>query len=256
MSARALWVALSLCSIAPAQRLTAPAEVRFGEPFEALFEAEGAFDPAALQPLEVEVLERLPSAAGERVRLRARCFELGEVTLATAPPFTLDVTSALPTPPGELEWPANGYEAAAAPPPRWVVAGLTALLIVAVYGSWRRLRALRAARGAGASEEAAPAWSAAAALRALEVGAADPEAVLLQVKAILRRFLAQRFELAAEVRTSEELLAALPAADSALRPCLRVIDLGLFSALPANEEDPARTRALALTFVESLEVRA
>lgn len=247
---RGLLLALSLAAAAVGQRITAPAEVRFGAAFEVSVEVRGAFDPAALAPLEVEVLERRATGRGERVRLRARCYELGEVQLAGEPGVRLQVQSALPTPPGELEWPADGYEAAASSSSRLQVAGWTALLIVCAFAAWRRLVPARAAAPDAVD---APRWSAAAALRDLDVAAADREAVLLRVKAILRRHLAERFGVPADVRTSEELLGLVPAADAGLRPCLRDIDVALFSPGPAAEDAPARSRERALTFVERTE---
>lgn len=248
---RSLLVALSLAGAAIGQRITAPSEVRFGAAFELQVEAEGDFDAAALTPLVVDVLERTRSVGGERVRLRARCYELGEVRLGGQPPLTLRVTSALPAPPGELEWPTNGYGLEAPTTSRWLVAGMTAALVVAVYLVSRRRRVADALRPADEGQR----WSAAAALRDLDVRREDPVAVLLAVKAILRRHVRERFDVPAEVRTSEELLVALPMAGEALRPCLSDIDLALFSRLPAVAGGPTRSRDRALAFVQATEVK-
>ena len=247
---RALLAALSLVAAALGQRISAPSEVAFGAAFEVQVEVEGAFDATALRPLVVEVLERRAWAGGERVRLRARCYELGEVALPGTPPHALRVTTSLPSPAGELEWPANGYEAAQPPTSpllRAALAALAAFVLGAGFFGWRRSRRSAAA----AHIEAAPAWSAAAALRALDVSQSDMEAVLLQVKAILRRHLAERFELPAQVRTSEELLLLVPRGEAALRPCLQDIDLALFGPRPPAAGGPRSARDRALRFVEA-----
>lgn len=243
------WVVGCALGVAPAQQVTAPAEVAFGAAFEVVVEAEGAFDVAALAPLEVEVVARERAGGRERLRLRARCYELGAVTLAVTPPVTLQVASSLPTPPGELEWPRDGYARAFSAPPRWLIALGTAGVIIGVYLGWRRL----ARPTVSAASEPPPIWDAAAALRALEVAGADAEQALLQVKAILRRYCAERFGVPAEVRTSEELLLALPGGHETLRPCLQDIDFALFGELPAADDGPARSRDRALVFVAEVE---
>ena len=252
---RALLAALSVAAAALGQRITAPAEVTFGAAFEVQVEVEGAFDATALRPLVVEVLERGRWAGGERVRLRARCYELGEVALPGTPPHALRVTTSLPTPAGELEWPSSGYEAARPATSPLLSAALVAFAALALgagFFGWRRSR-----RGAAAARvEPGGAWSAAAALRAVDVSQADVEAVLLQVKAILRRHLAERFGLPARVRTSEELLLLVPQEEPALRLCLQDIDLALFSQLPAAAGGPRSARDRALRFVEAAGERA
>ncbi|MFN3240196.1 MAG: hypothetical protein ACE37K_01645 [Planctomycetota bacterium] len=232
--------------------MTMPEQVRFGDAFEVVVESERAFDEATLLPLEVEVVERRPSGAGEVVRLRARCYELGEVTLPLDPPRTLAVATSLPQPPGELEWPANGYQLVGAPPSRWLIAGLTALTIVFGYGWWRWFARRLAAK---AEPTAAPvrSWSAVAALQALEVGDGDADAFFLRLKAIVRRHCAERFGMPADVRTSEELLVALPRLRERLSPCLQGCDLALFGPLPPAAEARERSRGHALAFVQASE---
>lgn len=235
-----------------AQAVTMPDEVRFGAAFAVVVESPGRFEPASLAPLVVEVLEREPNGAGERVRLRARCYELGEVTLPVQPPRTLAVRTSLPDPPGELEWPANGYELGGAPPSRWLIMGLTAMAIVFAYASWRWL-ARRFAPAAEVEADVVVGFDAAAALRALEVGDGDAESFFLRLKAIVRQHCADRFGLPADVRTSEELLVALPRLRERLSPCLSDCDLALFGPLPPVDEARERSRTSALAFVHATE---
>lgn len=236
-----------------AQAVELPAEVRFGEAFEVVVDARGAFDPAQLAPLEVEVLSRVGTAGGERLRLRARCYVPGQVELALDPPRTLTVQSVLVDQPVALEWPSDGYALAEEPASPWLLAGLSALGALAAFAAWRRVAA-RAAPAAPA--QAAPAWSAAAALRALDGGEDDLDAFFLELKAIVRRHCAERFGLPAEVRTSEELLRALPRAREPLRPCLTLCDVALFSRLPDRHAETERSRAHALRFVEATEAES
>lgn len=248
-----LAAALLLLAGARAQQVTLPEEVRFGAAFEVVVESDGGFDPAQLAPLAVEVVERSAnSGGGERLRLRARCYELGDVTLSLDPPRTLRVASALPEPAGELEWPADGYQLGGVPPSRWLIAGLTALVIVSGYAWWRWL-ARRLAKVETAEARPRSTWSAAAELRALEVAEGDLEGFFVQLKAIVRRHCAERFGLPAEVRTSEELQAALPRLSEQLTPCLQDVDLALFSQVPLERDGPERSRTRALAFVQQTE---
>ena len=130
-----------------------------------------------------------------------------------------------------------------------ILGELLAGVIIGAYLGWRRLTR----PSVSAASEPPPSWDAAAALRALEVAGADAEQALLQVKAILRRFCAERFGVPAEVRTSEELLIALPGGHETLRPCLQDIDLALFGELPAADDGPALSRDRALVFVAEVE---
>ncbi len=243
-------VAAALASALAAQQVQLPAAVRFGAAFEVIVDARGRFDPARLAPLSVEVVAREPTADGERLRLRARCYELGAVELALEPPRTLQVETALPDPPGELEWPADGYELPRAATSPWLVAGLSLLALVGAYAALRRARA----RGVPAQPASAtPAWSAAAALRALEAAEGDEQAFFSALKGIVRRHCAEHLGVASDARTSEELLAALPRAREPLDPCLRCCDLALFSQLPDRLGSVEPSRARALRFVEATE---
>ena len=248
---RALMVAWWVLGGAAAQEVAMPTEVVFGAAFEVSVVSAGPFDPASLSPLVVKVVEREVAGDEVRVRLEARCYELGEVALAVNPPRALRVLSALPEPAGELEWPSDGYELARPAPSRWLVAGVTAFVIVAAYVGWRRLSRLRPVRP---RDEIVDVWDAKAALLALEVDVDEVDIVFAQLKSILRRYCRERYGLRAEVRTSEELLSALPGAQKQLSPCLRRIDQALFSQLPLDGGGPERSRAHALAFVQAAEV--
>ena len=248
---RTLLVAWWLAGGAAAQAVSMPAEVVFGAAFEVSVVSAEPFDLASLSPLVVNVVEREVVGDEVRVRLEARCYELGEVALAVDPPRAIKVFSALPEPAGELEWPSNGYELASPAPPRWFVAGVTAFVIVAAYVGWRRLSRLRSVRP---RDEVMDVWDAKAALLALEVESDDRDLVFAQLKSILRRYCRERYGVVAEVRTSEELLSALPSAQEQLSPCLRRIDQALFSQLPLDGGGPERSREHALAFVKAAEV--
>ena len=87
------------------------------------------------------------------------------------------------------------------------------------------------------------------------------DAFYARLKAILRKHCAARFHLPAEVRTSEELLRALPKALPTLQPCLMTCDVVLFGGAAADDsrQDPATrdgARDHAIQFVESTQVGA
>ncbi|MEC9048557.1 MAG: hypothetical protein VYA51_11130 [Planctomycetota bacterium] len=244
-------IAGPLAAALAAQDVSLPEEVAFGAAFEVVVTAAAPFDVGALAPLEVEVLERSAVASGERVRLRARCYELGELTLPLSPPKTLRVISSLPAPPGELEWPSPGYDVAVPAGARWWIAGLTAASIIGAYLAWRWASARTQVASGG---DTAAAWSAAAAIGGLPQCGRDDAAWFGQLKSILRRHCRERFGVPAEARTSEELLATAPRAAREFAACLEGIDAVLFSPLPANADAASSSRALALAFVRATEV--
>lgn len=243
-----VWGALS--AALAAQEVSLPSEVVFGAPFEVVVTGSSPFDPSTLSPLEVEIVERTALGDRERVRLRARCYELGERTLSLSPPRTLRVVTALPTPPGDLEWPSDGYEVSADRALRWWVAGLTALAIIGVYAGWRWLVRRGAIAPAGAL---ATTWSAAAAIDALPQSSGVDAAWFGLLKSILRRHCRERFGVNADVRTSEELLSVTPHAQGDLSVCLQGIDMALFSQLAPPSDGAARARERALAFVRATE---
>ncbi|MEC8252152.1 MAG: hypothetical protein VX044_02990 [Planctomycetota bacterium] len=243
-------IAAPLAAALTAQDVSLPAEVTFGAAFEVSVTSAVPFDVGALAPLEVEVLERSALASGERVRIRARCYELGELTLPLSPPQTLRVVSSLPAPPGNLEWPSPGYEVMVTAGGRWWIAGLTAASVIGAYLAWRWAAARAQVASVG---DTADAWSAAAAIGGLPKFGPDAAAWFGQLKSILRRHCRERFGVPAEARTSEELLATAPHAAREFAACLEGIDVALFGPLPATGEAAASSRELALAFVRATE---
>lgn len=243
-------IAGPLAAAVAAQDVSLPEEVAFGAAFEVVVTAAAPFDVGALAPLEVEVVERSSVPSGERLRLRARCYELGALTLPLSPPKTLRVVSSLPAPPGDLEWPSPGYDVVVTAGARWWIAGLTAASIIGAYLAWR----WAAGRTQVAPGGAAAAWDAAAAIGGLPQCGPDDAAWFGQLKSILRRHCRERFGVPAEARTSEELLATAPRAAREFAACLERIDAALFSPLPATDDAASSSRSLALAFVRATEV--
>lgn len=231
MSCRSGVSALLLAVAIPAQGVQLPDEpIVFGQPFELVVTAAPGFDAARLTPLVVELLDRSEAGAGSAVRYRyeARCYEVGDVTLAIEPPVSFAVATSLPDPAGELEWPGDGWlvepEKQSAWWPLWLGAAL-----VAGSGAWFLRRRWNEDAAPEAVPASVPTWDAAAALRELAMPTGDGyEAFYRELKAIVRRHCVARFEVPAEVRTSEELLSVLPDAGDRLQPCLSTCDLALF----------------------------
>lgn len=250
----ALLLAVSVCAcLLPAQQVTAPGEpIVFGEPFELVVACEPAFDDAHLLPLQVELLSRVADGAREERRYRARCYELGEVTLALDPPVRLVVASCLPDPPGELEWPGEGWDLPTqATMSLWPYVALAGFLVGALVGFLRRKPAAIGEAPVVASDT----WDALQALQDLHASQLAAAAFYLELKAIVRKHCAQRFHLPAAVRTSEELMSALPNAKQALQPCLATCDMVLFGgavAEPVRQDESQRGAAQdhAIRFVK------
>lgn len=253
----ALVASLSGLLAAQQPKLTLPVgEVVFGATFELLLELPAAtpLDTALLRPLVVEPFDVeevvVAQQAVRRHRCRARCYALGEVAIAGVPGAVLRVGSCLPTPPGELEWP----DPWSLPRPLgwwpWLVAAVALL-----GGGWafaRRGRAIAAV----VDEPAAPtsvaaAEDLAAALRRLTLPGDGErgEAFHMAVKALLRRHCIRRFEVPAEVRTSEELLRQVPDPAGHLARCLGTCDAALFAAHRPTAAAHAAARDAALQFV-------
>ncbi|MCC7397386.1 MAG: hypothetical protein IT455_10015 [Planctomycetes bacterium] len=221
-----------------------------------------AFDAAVLAPLELGEVRVEPLLDGERLRFAARVLRVGdyapapvvmrwrrdgriESLAAAVPPFV--VGSLLPSPPGGIEW------LPPLPPPspfgRWAPAALGgAAVLLGLCWWWRRRRLapqpspFAGAAGSGALE----------ALLALPLPAPGQatEPYCLAVKRILRQHLASRFHVPAVVRTSEELVAAVPVARDALRAALHDVDLVLFAAA-RGDATCAEVRDHATAFVRS-----
>lgn len=287
-TACALWGPLVWLAALPAQAridvfVPAGNELRFGEPFElqvqraapadATFEA---FDAAVLGALELELehadLTDGPLADGsegriERRRYRARALAVGDVVIA---PFrtllraadgrvqtivtdgiTLRVASQLGDPAGDFEWPGDVREPS--PRPRWawwLAAGALAVVLFGV-AAWRRQR--RSPANAGAvplPAEAEQSWPAqfAARLRALNDGL-DDDAFHAQLVDVLRDYLHRRYDLRAEVRTSEELCSHQTHGAQSLRACLSRCDLVKFARRAPPPPERERARQAALEFV-------
>lgn len=219
-----------------------PDGVGFGDAFELIVTSPAELAPGRFAPLRVERLALdVRDDGGVRAHYRARCYRVGAVALAGLDGAVLQVRSSLPEPPGELEWPADGYELDAALAGRatwpWFVLG--AVLIVGAWCAARRRR--RAGMASSATATPAPVFDALRALDALAlpVGADELDRYCRELKAIVRRHFVERLAVRADVRTSEELLrVGAFAAESrdALRPCLLGCDAVLFGrvVLPAD----------------------
>lgn len=248
-------VAAVFLGVLPAQTLTLPsAPIVFGEAFELTITTAQPFDEARLLPLTVELLSRTPQGKAEQLRFRARCYELGQVILSLEPPQTLQVASCLPDPVGELEWPGDGWQLAPSEGSMWLLWGSFALVVAAACIWLRRRQTPIEAPAVLAA--AVPQWDALAALRELAGDGATDDAYYQQLKAIVRKHCAVRFHLPADVRTSEELLQALPKAQPTLQPCLRTCDTVLFGGAAAADilQDVATrdgARDHAIQFVET-----
>lgn len=253
-----------------------PGGVAFGEAFDVVVTRSGTlgelepFDESALAPLQV-VLQAMETRPHDRwmfvtesLRYRARCFATGEVQVgpltmksravdreltATSGQLLLNVRSSLPDPAGGFEWPGDVRDLASATRWPWLAA-VAALLLTCVWW-WRRPRA--AAESAIADVQPA-AHTALRELRALAVpgDGADAAAVVAfhqDVKRLVRQHCRERFAIPADVRTSEELLRAVPANEHAAA-CLLACDLVLFAAVLPPSVERARTLAAAIVFAE------
>lgn len=237
-------------------RLTLPVGgVVFGASFDLLLELPAAlsFDAALLRPLVVEPFAAeevvVAQQAVRRHRCHARCYALGDVVIAGVPGAVLRVASSLPSPPGELEWPAPWSLPQAAPLWPWLLA-LAALL----GGGWafqRRGRQRALPEQALVASVAAQPADLVGALRRLSLPGEGErgEAFYMAIKAVLRRHCEQRFAVPAAVRTSEELRRAVPDPAAQLGPCLEACDAVLFAAQRPTAAAHRAARDAALAFV-------
>ena len=227
--------------------------VVFGEAFELSVIANDNFDQNRLSPLVVNLLDQTPAGDLVRWRFRARCYEIGIVTLAIDPPLQLNVTSSLPdtsNPQGELEWPSRGWLIEESTSSRWLLLGLSLFIVGAGFTWWRSSRTDRLDPEVQ-ENQLRDHWDAAAALRELSELHNDDAAFYQTLKAIVRRHCAVQFQLPAEVRTSEELIAALPSAIATLGPCLNSCDIAMFGGEAYQQNSPETVRAHAKMFVET-----
>ncbi|MBL8737185.1 MAG: hypothetical protein JNL12_12205 [Planctomycetes bacterium] len=235
-----------------------------GEPFVVVVEVRGAaprFEPVPAQwrPLVVEGVQVEPAAAGHtRFLVTVRGYRAGESDIgpvqvgfadgrtASSGPLRLDLRSALPEPPGELEWPGDVRELPGARWPWWC----TALAVVALGFALQKLRRQQPVPVVVVPEPIPPALGISARLAALALPQQqeDWEPFCMAVKALLRTHLAAAHALRAEVATSEELLRAL-GAPRPLARCLATCDLVLFGALRPALASSSAVRDAALEFV-------
>ena len=249
-----------------AAEATAP---RVGEPFVLEVQARWPLgepplelEPKQLAPLFVDELQRQATPTSVTWRATVRSYDAGELVLApvalqfpaaggaravASAPLVLRVGSALPTPPGELEWPGDVREL-----PRarglvwWLLAGGVAL----AAGLWWRRQRIAVAPPTASAVATGPAVDVAARLQALAVPD-DPSLCLrfcLDVKALLREHVHARHGVAADVATSEE-LCQLPRVGAGLQPCLQVVDRVLFAAAQPAVAVLHELRAAALRCV-------
>lgn len=247
--------ASTLLAQAPRLRAELPAGgLSFGQPFALELElpppVAGAqpFDERQLQPLVVELLAQQPTAAGgERRRYRARCLRSGEVAVFD---LRLQVTSSLPEPAGELEWPGSVRSLPVAASRWWLLAG-AGLLLVPVALRWRRPRTAPVV-----PTQPVPVADHAALLAALPLpGDGDPVPFHQQLKQLLRDHCEARLGVRAGAATSEELGRALQQ-PPALLQALVVADGVLFAAQRPAAAEHAAARAAAVLFVQQATTRS
>lgn len=261
-------------------RHAAPANLAFGTAFALdvafTFPAGGEplpFDEGTAAPLwlALDRLERSRDGAREVAtwHFTARLLASGDVAVpplvararypdgrivaaqATIGPFA--VASRLPEPPGELEWPGDVRDL---PRRRWwpwllAVGGVAAGAVL-----WLARRARVAQPPAAAAEVppvVVPGAAARAALAALrEPDPSDAAAVLahaIAVAAIVRGHCGDLGVGAWRSRTSQELVARVPAGRESLQACLQACDLVKFAAHRPTAEGLRALRASADAFV-------
>ena len=245
-----VWLcAAALPAQTPRLRAELPAAgLTFGEAFALELELPppvvGAqpFDERQLLPLQVELLAQEATAAGgERRRYRARCLRSGEVAVFD---LRLQVSSSLPEPAGELEWPGPVRALPVAASRWWLVAG-GCLLLVTVALRWRRPRSAPAVPPAPV-----PVADHAALLAALPLpGDGDPVPFHQQLKQHLRDHCEAQLGVRAAAATSEELGRALQQPPVLLQ-ALAVADGVLFAAQRPAAAVHAAARAAAVQFVQ------
>jgi hypothetical protein len=149
--------------------------------------------------------------------------------------------------PVALEWPGDVRDLPAAGGAWWWLAALAVAALALAW--WARRRQPQPVAIAVPPAEATPAPTAAALLRALSLpgDAASAGVFVAEVKRLVRLHARERFALAADVATSEELQRALPQAPG-LAPCLSQCDRVLFAAAALRGDAAATVRAQALAF--------
>jgi hypothetical protein len=208
-------------------------EVEFGGPFALTLvrtwpvgSVPDALPADAFAPLAVRLLEssrRTDRTVEETRRYEARAFALDTVTvpvptlraraggtdtwhLAMAPPFTLRVRPSLGAEAGPPELPLAPFPP---PPPdrTWLVGGgLAAVAAIAVWLRYRWRRRRRSPAAAPPPHERALAWLA----RLARAAPGDRDGVrndAAETTAMLRGYLAERFDLSAPAATPERLIA-------------------------------------------------
>lgn len=253
---RLLLLLLWICHL-PAQQVTLPREpIIFGDAFELTVTAAADFDAGRLLPLLVELLDRTPAGANERWRFRARCYEVGEVTLSLDPAFTLTVVTSLPEPVGDLEWPSEGWLIEPEQDSSWLLLGLLGCgAIGALYWS-RFLRSAQTSKQVVVAETTLQ-WDALNALRQLLPPNGDSyQPYYHQLKAIVRRHCQARFRVPADMRTSEELVLGIPSVQRTnvqrmLQPCLATCDVALFGGAYGGDQNHQDAKDHAIAFIEA-----
>jgi hypothetical protein len=258
-----------------------PHGVSFGEPFAVTVQRSWAggepapFDDKALAPLSVQLEEAVPlpasgdsgTHAGERRRYRARAFMVGEVRIpaiefrhrgevATCTPAPFVVKSVLPEPPGEMEWPGDLRQWPRRGSWHWWVAALVAALLGGVW--WWRRPAPAAAEPERVRQPPAHELTFAelAALALPDQHDVAVDAFYAALAEIVRGHTQRRFSLPAQVRTSQEIVAAVPIGTTPLQRCLLACDVVKFGALRPAREAHALARQQAEAFVMATVVAA
>ncbi|MGK0205700.1 MAG: hypothetical protein ACI9S9_004791, partial [Planctomycetota bacterium] len=185
-----------------------------------------------------------------------RSYQVGEVMLALDPPVNLTIASSLAEPAGNLEWPSEGWLIEPEQSSWWLLFGLLGAGVIAVLLWWRSSRPEPVPEQLAVAVKA-PQWDALAALRDLLPPNRDSyEAYYQQLKAIVRRHCHSRFRVPAEMRTSEELVLALPNAQPTLAPCLATCDVVLFGGAGGSDQNPQHAKDHAIAFVEATRTAA
>tara|TARA_R110002096_G_scaffold879_2_gene4934 strand:- start:1108 stop:1926 length:819 start_codon:yes stop_codon:yes gene_type:complete len=249
-----LLLALLFVGHLPAQQVTLSSQpIVFGDAFELTVTAASDFEPARLLPLQVELLDRSPVGTQQQWRFRARCYEVGRVTLSLDPPVQFTVATSLPEPRGELEWPGNGWLLKPPASSSWLVFVVVGVALLAGLLWWRFSRTPPVVEVVPEAA-AAPDWDAMAALQELMLPSKDSsngtcQPYYQQLKSIVRRHCQARFRVPADMRTSEELVLALPKAQPTLQPCLSTCDVVLFGGVFGADQDHQRAKDTAIAFV-------
>lgn len=258
-------------------KLEGPSEaVVFGVPFPLTVErrypasdSAPPWSPEALAPLDLEERSVDRRRDGDTIvetrRFTARAFARESVEIPEAG-FRIPVRSGLPDPPGAVEAPPGVLDRPIDPAPLLLAAALAAAVALAVAGlvRWHRGRPKRLPPPA----PPIPPWERALARLAVLRGAsprdeAEVQAFYVEVSAVVRDYVEERFGVRAPEMTTEEFLAS-PRTLQALTDAHRTLlsdfllhcDLVKFARRPSSAPERAALCATAERFVQETRVAA